>query len=131
MLEILLMDEEIQEKIYELLMYAEANPFDNETMEKASKENTPIIPQGNYNYVIELPMGIRVVYTIEEHPIGICRHISISCDNSLPETHHVMLILENFNYDTPLKKGQYHYYHEECHVNGEECKALNVIQKLY
>ena len=132
MLELLLMDEEIQEKIYKLLVYAETNPFDYDSMLYAYNNNEPIIPMGNNNYEIDLPLEYRVVYTVEEHPMGICRHISISKENKIPEEmEELKLILETFSFSLPMNNGDYHTYKEECVVNGEECTAINFIQKMF
>ncbi len=131
MLEILLMDDEINQQIYDLLVYAELNPFTMEQMIEAQQNKTPIIPKENYdNHVIELPYDIRVVYTVEEHPIGVCKHISISQNSDLPKREDYIVILDKFGFNILQNKEGY-AYSEKCLVDGVECMALNVVEPLF
>ncbi len=131
MLEILLMDEEINQQICDLILYAEANPFDKEQMLFAQNNKTMVIPKETYdNYVIMLPYDIRVVYTVEEHPVGICKHISLSQNNEIPSFDDCVIVLDLFGF-VGFKKQVGYVYPEACTINGEECKALNVIEPLF
>lgn len=131
MLEILLMDDEISQEINDLLVYAELNSFTMEEMIDAQKNKTPIIPKETYdNYVVILPYDIRVVYTVEEHPIGVCKHISISQNSDLPKREDYIVILDKFGFNI-LQSKEGFAYSEKCLVDGVECKALNIIEPLY
>ena len=131
MLEILLMDDDINQQINDLLVYAELNPFNIEEMVEAQKNKTPIIPKETYdNHVIVLPYDIRVVYTVEEHPIGICKHISISQNGELPKREDYIIILHKFGFNIMITKVGYTYA-EKCMVNEVLTQALNVVEPLY
>ena len=128
MLEVLLMDDEINQQINDLLLYAELNSFNMEQMVDAQKSKTSTIPKDTYdNHVILLPYDIRVVYTVEEHPIGMCKHISISQNGELPKKEDYILILDKFSFNVSQSKDVY-TYSEKCLVDGIECKTLNVIE---
>jgi hypothetical protein len=131
MLEILLMDAELTSRIARLILHAEANPFDFQAMKYAHDNKLPIIPQGCDDFEIELPNDIRVVYTVEEHPKGVCKHISISQNNDTPSNSDLLTVLNHFGFTTNLNDKNYYAYIEKCKVNGENCKAVNVIQPLY
>lgn len=131
MLEILLMDGELTSRIAKLILHAEANPFDFDTMKHASENKLPIIPEGCDDFEIILPLDIRVVYTVEEHPKGICKHISISQDMDSPSNDNLLVILNHFGFNTNLKDSKAYAYIENCIVDGVKCKAVNVIENLY
>ena len=131
MLEILLMDDELNSRISELILHAEANPFDFDTMKHASDNRLPIIPEGCKDFEIELPLDIRVVYTVEEHPRGICKHISISQNNDTPSNDNLFVVLRHFGFTTNFRDNNAYAYIENCVVNGEKCKAVNVIENLF
>ena len=128
MLEILLMDDDLTAKIAKLIQNAESNHFDFEKMKFAHDNRLPIIPEDCYDFEIELPTNIRVVFTIEEHPKGLCKHISISQDNDTPSNSDLLLILNHFGFTTNLNDKNYYAYIEKCKVNGKNCKAVNVIE---
>jgi hypothetical protein len=131
MLEILLMDNELNNKIAELILHAEVNPFDFDTMKHASDNKLPIIPEGCNDFEIELPLGIRVVYTVEEHPRGVCKHISVSQNNDTPSHDNLFVVLRHFGFITTLRDNKSYAYIESCVLNGEKCKAFNVIETLF
>ena len=131
MLEILLMDAELTSRIARLILHAEANPFDFDTMKHASENRLPIIPEGCNDFEIELPLDIRVVYTVEEHPKGICKHISISQDMDTPSNDNLLVILNHFGFNTNLKDSKAYAYIENCVVDSKKCRAVNVIENLF
>lgn len=131
MLEILLMDAELNSKIAELILHAEANPFDFDTMKHASENRLPIIPKDCKDFEIELPLDIRVVFTVEEHPRGICKHISISQNGDTPPHDNLFVILKHFGFNTTLRDNKAYAYIENCIVGGEKCRAVNVIENLF
>ena len=131
MLEILLMDEELTSRIARLILHAEANPFEFEVMKHASENRLPIIPKDCKDFEIELPLDIRVVFTVEEHPRGICKHISVSQNNDTPSHDNLFVILRHFGFNTTLRDNKSYAYIENCVVNGESCRAVNVIENLF
>jgi hypothetical protein len=131
MLEFMSLDSELNNRIADLILNAEANPFTMEVMKHAMENRLPIIPKGCRDFEIELPLDHRVVYTVEEHPIGICKHISISQNNDSPSFDNLLTIISYFGFVTNLQDKKAHAYVENCLVNGEECKAINVIELLF
>lgn len=125
------MDDELNSKIADLILYAEANPFDFDTMKHASANRLPIIPKDCKDFEIDLPLDIRVVFTVEEHPIGICKHISISQNHDIPTNNDLFTVLNHFGFVTTLRDNKAYAYVENCIVNGQECKAVNVIENLF
>ena len=131
MLEIIFMDNEVNNRIVEVILYAEANPFSFDVMKHASENKIAIIPEDCTDYQIELPMGYRIIYTVEEHPMGLCRHISMSHEYKIPKITDVLTILDNFGFYTKLQDKEAYTYVEECIVDGNKCKAINVIEKMF
>ena len=132
MLELLLMDNDVKNDICHLILHAEINPINYETMVKISKGEVTHPVLDSKDFEIELPNDIRVVYSIEEHPVGICKHISISQAKELPSIGDILLVLDCFSFHTKLDgESADHHYIEECIVDGKECQAINVIELLY
>lgn len=131
MLEILLMDDELTSRMARLILHAEANPFEFEVMKHASANRLPIIPEGCKDFEIELPLDIRVVFTVEEHPRGICKHISVSQNGDTPPHDNLFVILRHFGFNTTLRDNKAYAYIESCVVNGQNCRAVNVIENLF
>jgi len=100
---ILQIDDNSKKDICKLKMYAKANRFDKFQLKLIMSGD--LIPAGdNPDYVIHLHDGYRVVYSIEQQPIGWCRHISISVETKgkYPNEQAVENILKAFDI-TPLK----------------------------
>lgn len=131
MLEIIFMDNDINTKISDVILHAEANPFSFEVMKNASENNLPIIEKGCDDFEILLPMGYRIIYTVEEHPMGLCRHISVSHNMEQPSFDDLLQILNHFGFKTTIHDEKAYIYGENCMVNGKECIAINVIEKLF
>jgi hypothetical protein len=131
MLELLLMDEDVQKVIKQLIKYAEKNTIDYERMVNISKSNIQHPVLNDKNFEAELPNNIRVVFSIEEHPVGMCKHISISQDLQLPIYEDILLVLSYFGFKSKLGDSKVsHDYLEDCLVDGKECSAINVIERV-
>lgn len=134
MLEILILDNEVQENIQKLIQYAELNVVSYDVMvemHNKMKNEEPITPIGdNPNHFIYLPLDIRVAYSIEIHPVGERKHISISCKNAEPNLDDVVLIMSYFGFRSKLKGGlaTCQAYMENYVVDGDEYSALNIIE---
>lgn len=125
MLELLILDEEVQASISKLKNYSEQNVISYEEL-----VNPMTVIGENPNYLVELPMGFRVVYSVEEQPMGLCRHLSISVDNQEPSFNDLLIVIGYFGFNTDLLDGKAYRYTEKCMVNGQLCFATNVIEKL-
>jgi hypothetical protein len=71
-----------------------------------------------------LEFGYRIFFTIEEHPAGWCRHISISVDSdAFPNPASISLIMNEFGFENGLS-GSDKVYIEPA------AKAINVIDRI-
>lgn len=136
MLELLLLDDDVQKKIKTLIEYADNHVVSYDKMvelqEKTELEEAIDDAIGNNpNHSIELPMGHRVAYSIEVHPIGECRHISVSVDNKEPDLDNLRLILDFFGFKTNLEDGKCYAYVESYTVDSREYSAVNVVEPTY
>jgi hypothetical protein len=136
MLELLLLNDDVQKKIKTLIEYADNHVVSYEKMvelqEKTELEEAIDDAIGNDpNHSIELPLGYRVVYSIEVHPIGECRHISVSVDNKEPDLDNLRLILDFFGFMSNLQDGKCYAYVESYTVDSIEYSAVNVVEPTY
>lgn len=78
-----------QEKaIADLMELARANPLTREYLARMCQGFDPADPATRHpdagtiplHFTIDLPIGVRVTYTEEQQPIGMCRHLSVSID---------------------------------------------------
>ena len=133
MLELLIMDNEVQANIKKLINYAESHVVSYERMvemHEKTQRGEPIdgVVGDNPNHAISLPLGFRVAFSIEVHPIGECRHISVSVNDGQPEYHDLLLVLDYFGFQTDLKDGKAHAYVEQYTINDVEHFAVNVVE---
>lgn len=78
-------------------------------------------------FVLNIPMGYKVVYTIEKQPrFGWCHHISVSVDTDekLPAFEAVDEIVNLFGLGTPFKKHAIAMWLED---TGPASKAINLL----
>lgn len=95
-----------RDRINALRERAAAAPFSMAEMERRSRGFDPANPKTRTTdslppeFTIEIPRGFTVTYTIEEQPIGLCRHISVSVDTPgrLPNSHALAWLLEAFGF---------------------------------
>jgi hypothetical protein len=126
----LIIDATSKKKIDELIKYAEENPLNIEHMKKLARGMEPP-PGDNKNCVCYLNFGYRVVFTIEQHPMGWCKHLSISIakKEKYPSIEAVTMIMHQFNITggfNEVKKAfvipQGHFWVEK------EVEAINIVQ---
>lgn len=65
------------EKLEDLRAFAQANPISLSELMKITEENAPVVGERE-GYSINLDFGYRLVYSVEEHPDGWMRHMSMS-----------------------------------------------------
>jgi hypothetical protein len=122
---VLFLGEKEKEAIARLIDFAEKNRLSLEYM-KSLMAGDRIPPGDNPDYACHITDGYRIVYTIEQHPLFFCRHISISVDDpeKLPSPPAVELIMKEFGFRGGIN---------EClNVWIEEIpgvKAINALQK--
>lgn len=119
---ILQIDNDAREKIKKLIKYASEHKINEKSIRAMmAKEEKPV--GDNPDYVIHLHDGFRVVYSIEEQPVGNCHHISISVDeiDKYPHPAAVEEILKEFG----MKKIE-----DSISLwNEDNYQAINLVQK--
>ena len=103
---------------------AEANPVSRETL-KAMMEGM-VDPVGDHEeYSCVLPVGFKIVYSIEEQPCGKCRHLSVRVqggrNNRVPNEHMVGMVMKELGFKREVR---------EClkvWLDEEPVKCVNVL----
>jgi len=124
----LLIDAEAKKNIAKVVEHAFANKIQIETLQKmVANELPPIGDTPEHScYIFK---DFRVVFSIEQHPMGWCRHMSVSVpsDTKVPSIEAIEMLTEEFGFQTPLRN---------CHVRIEETgdperpRAINVIEAM-
>lgn len=134
MIEAILIKEHVQADIKKMIEYAEANVYSlavmKELHEKALK-GLKVKPIGaDPNHCLFLPLGYKIVFSIEEQPIGECRHISITQRGLIPQTDDIFEILKHFGFKSNATGGSVHSYAETYIEDGVEQRAINLIEVI-
>lgn len=120
---VLVIGTEEKETLKNLREHAEKNEFSlDDLLDIMNKAEPPAGDRKGFSCII--PVGVRIVHTIENHPGGKMRHMSVSLQNSkLPMPELVNMILPELGFKTDMS---------ECHVSIEETeKAINVMEKVW
>lgn len=113
-----IINDTIRQKIAELVTFAEANVV---TDLENRKEPVGHIKE----YCLEIPMGYRVVYSIDQQKKGLMRHLSMSVDNpgKLPSVAVVEQVCKLIGFKSEL---------QDCYLDFEDCGgghvAINVLE---
>lgn len=99
----LVIDAIAQKKIKGIIVYAENNIFTKDQV-LAIKSGTGKAPGDLQAHRCNLDFGYKVVYSIERHPGGQYRHLSVSVseDKKLPSIQAVEMLMEEFGFTGPL-----------------------------
>lgn len=111
--------------IKKLISYAEKNKIDLKRMKNIMALKEP--PVGDLKgYSLNIPVGFRVVYSIEEHPCGWMKHLSISLSkrHRVPNQYAVQMIMDKFSMGQLESKSKDLIYIEDV---GNNIKAINVL----
>jgi hypothetical protein len=121
----LVLNEKVEDEIRRVKEYAETHPITEDQFTKMLEGEAPV--GDDPNFVLQIPMGFKVVYSIEPQPkTGLCRHLSVSIPDPDKAPHPAAMetIAKNFGFP-PL---------EECHLWFEDLdnggKAVNVLVPL-
>jgi hypothetical protein len=76
---VLLIDERIRGRIKSVVKFAHANPVTRERLLATVQGRAPAIGE-DLRYRLEIPIGFRCVYSEEDQPDGLMRHLSVSVD---------------------------------------------------
>lgn len=113
-----------KEAIKNLVDYAEKNIFSMDDL--LDTKNKEMAPAGDMDgFSAFLPVGYKVVYTIEQQPAGKVRHLSVSVDTpgkyATPES--IQVIMDEIGFQNPLLK---------CEIGMEDIgsnhQAVNILE---
>ena len=114
----LLIDENIKNELKSLKEYSEKNEYSLD--ELLDIKNGVLEPPGDSEYFGRfISNGYKVVFTIENHPGGKFRHMSLSVNNKTPHPEATKLIMQELGFKNKL---------EDCIVYLELDVYLNVIE---
>ncbi len=130
-----MIDDTVREGIKQLRDLAFANPVALETLKAAAERmniNDHTTRDSEFDalqdrFAILVPMGYKVVFTVEHQPMGMCRHLSMSSPTPgrAPIPAAVQMVMDEFGFEHPL---------QECHVYpekfGDNWVAINVIEPI-
>lgn len=115
-------------KLEKLESYAVLNPF---TLSKIKDiMSGKISPAGDIpEYSIIVPVGYKIVYSIEEHPVGFARHLSVSSPSKgmVPGEYILNLIMKHLKFDGRVDTLGTYVYTEDV---TEDIKAINVVEVI-
>lgn len=120
-------DSDTQKRIDEVVQYAESNPYLIDDAFNFINEKIGIAGD-NPNHVCLIPVGYRVVYSIEKLPKWTQKHLSVSIDTDykLPNIYVTAEIIKLFGFNSEL---------ENCFITFEkvspERSAINIIEKIF
>lgn len=120
----LLIDETAKSSIAKTVFFAEENRYPRFQMISLMNGNIPT-PGDIEGHCCYLADGFKTVFTIEEQPMGWCRHLSVSVASmdKLPHIEAVKMIMKEFGIEKSL---------EDCHVYIEDSfpKSVNIISQI-
>jgi hypothetical protein len=118
----LIIGKEEKAAIKNLMFYAENNKINLKRM-RMIMDRLLAPPGDNPNFLITLPVGFRVVFTIEQHPGGWHKHLSVSVPGKghWPSIEAVDMIAQEFG----IENFKDHYIYPE-----EDVEAVNVVVKI-
>lgn len=115
-----------KDKIKNLVDYAEKNIFSmDDLLDTVNKEMESAGDMDGFS--IDLPVGFKVVYSIEQQPAGKVRHLSVSVDTPgrCPSPESIQVIMDEIGFKNTLLK---------CKVGmekiGENHEAVNVLELI-
>ena len=115
--------EKEKETLKNLREHAEKNEFSlDDLMNIMNRTQPPAGDRKGFSCII--PVGVRIVHSIETHPGGKMRHMSVSLESGkLPMPELVNMILPELGFKNDMSG--------ECHVSIEEKeKAINIMEKV-
>lgn len=94
----LVLDIAARAAIWTVRDYAAAHPVSRTQLD--TMENPSHAVSFDLNHVVMVPVGFRCVYSVEDQPIGRCRHLSVSIDvdGSTPHPLAVVTLMEAFGF---------------------------------
>lgn len=128
----LIIDDKVRKDIERVKENAKRNPFSLETMQNLV--NGEAAPGGdNPDFVVNIPVAFRVVYTYEEQPGNvICRHLSMSLSASgrVPNPLAVEMVMVEFGFVNKRIKDMIWWRERIGDDDDDSLTAINVIEPL-
>jgi len=128
----LVIDEVAREDLRRVRTFAEANPIPRDVLRAMRSGDYP--PPGDYQeWTAKLDHGWRVVFTVEDQPMGMCRHLSVSvsslAEGKAPNPAGVAMIARELGF--ALESDGFTYSRARCFPDpGVGWAAPNVIEPL-
>lgn len=120
----LILNDGIRRQIKRVIEHARAHPVPLARMREIAEGKVKAVGYDR-RFACEIPVGYRTVYSIEEHPGGWMRHISISVPGGkLPHPAAVAEIMREFGFSGGM---------EDCErwiEQTEDARAVNLVQRL-
>lgn len=121
----LIVDAEFRAQMEQLRQHAALNPYTMDVMLDRINKQEP--PPGNMEEFRVMSQGFAIVFTHEEHPMGMVRHLSMSVPTAgkYPHPTVVTAVSQLLGFTRPI---------EECKVYmepiGDNHEAVNIIEPL-
>lgn len=118
----LLIDDNVKSELKSLSEYAMKNQYSLDEM--LDRMNNDIEPPGDdKNFFRIIPHEFKVVMTVEEHPSGKFRHVSISVGDrtKMPNPHACEEIVKMLDFDGELY---------DCVISGFEDGVVDIMEKM-
>ena len=117
-----------REAIAKVVAHAKANVITRRDV-LAAMEGVGEAPGDREGFSCEIPMGFRAVFSVEDQPSGMVRHLSVSVDqkDKCPNPHAVQLLAVEFGFDGEIMDGSAMVWTEEI---GPGRTAINVAQRI-
>jgi len=118
-------------EIKQVIDFAEAHRFDLETMKKRVSGELLGSPGDWADFACHLQSDYRCVYSIEEHPMGWCRHLSVSVNSAekLPNPMAVEMIMHEFGFTGTIHAQKYVWVENNAQTPlGKVVSAVNIVQ---
>lgn len=132
-LDVFILDEETQRRISDVIIYATLNPLSFEDVKRCASGDTGAVGDDK-NFVVDIPMNTRCVYSHEYQECGLCRHLSVSLKG---KDHKAMVnpavlevLMDRFKFRGGLNQVDAIWVEEIQYENDESRHAINVLQQV-
>lgn len=140
---VLMIDNNVRAAIKGLKEQAAKNPIPiNRVVERSVRDSdkfdiklSDFTPEqradANLAAYIEIPDGFKVAYSVEEQPVGMCGHLSISINRRGKLPNLVAVETLAFEFDIDMKKGECTVWLEEFEPGWQAVNVVGLIGKRF